>query len=66
VQNLIWKLYLCFRAGPGSYNVQPATPRIWRRPPAFSFGLRHSAFAGNMLTARDQEENAVPTADDCS
>jgi len=52
-------------AGPGSYNVHAATPSVWRRPPAFSIGVRHSEFAGLLRTEVDKCEDAAPSFDDC-
>ncbi|OXA64090.1 outer dense fiber protein 3B [Folsomia candida] len=52
-------------AGPGSYNVHESTPRVWRQPPAFSIGIRHSPFAGVFMTECDKAESAVPNFDDC-
>jgi len=53
-------------AGPGSYNVHAATPSVWRRPPAFSIGVRHSPFAGLLRTETDKCEDAAPSVDDCN
>jgi len=52
-------------AGPGSYNVHEATPRVWRQPPSFSLGIRHSEFAGIMMTSCDKADASPPPADDC-
>jgi len=41
-------------AGPGSYNIDETTKKIWRSPPAFSLGIRHSEFAGTMMTDCDK------------
>jgi len=42
-------------AGPGSYDVHAATPSVWRSPPSFSLGIRHSEFAGTFMTTCDKE-----------
>jgi len=52
-------------AGPGSYNVNAATPRVWRQPPAFSLGIRHTPFAGVFMTECDKAENDTPSNFDC-
>jgi hypothetical protein len=52
-------------AGPGSYNVHASTFKVWRQPPAYSLGIRHSQFAGVLRTEGDKTEDAVPTVDDC-
>jgi hypothetical protein len=52
-------------AGPASYNVQDAVHKVVREPPAFSLGIRHSPFAGVMMTDCDKSENAIPNANDC-
>jgi len=41
-------------AGPASYNVQETAKRVWREPPSFSLGIRHSEFAGNFMTDCDK------------
>ncbi|CAL8138146.1 unnamed protein product [Orchesella dallaii] len=45
-------------AGPASYNVIESSSKVYRQPPAFSLGIRHSEFAGNYLTECDKSENA--------
>lgn len=44
-------------AGPGSYDVHGSTHAVWRRPPAFSLGIRHSPFAGTFLTTCDKGDD---------
>jgi len=44
-------------AGPGSYNVDKSGRCVYRKPPAFSLGIRHSEFAGNFLTECDKSES---------
>jgi len=41
-------------ASPASYSLSAATPKIWRAPPAYSLGIRHSEFAGNLMTECDK------------
>jgi len=50
-------------AGPGSYDIQPALKRVLREPPHFSLGIRHSEFAGTMMTACDKAQDSPPPCD---
>lgn len=45
-------------ASPATYNVNDSSKKVYRQPPAFSLGLRHSEFAGTYLTECDKCENA--------
>jgi len=41
-----------FDCGPGSHNVSDC--KVWRQPPSYSLGIRHSPFAGTLLTECDK------------
>jgi len=53
-----------FLAGPASYDLTPTVPKVYRQPPSFSLGIRHSAFTGVFKTDCDKGDCGPPN-DDC-
>jgi len=51
-------------AGPASYDLKSATNKVWRQPPSYSLGIRHTPFAGVLRTKCDNEDSR-PSFDDC-
>jgi len=50
-------------AGPGSYNVDRSSRKVYRQSPAFSLGIRHTEFAGTFLTECDKAESGGADGD---